>query len=216
MNFDEIKNFDVNDLDNLGSAPLAIRIFLGLLCLAAILGLGYHFDTSESLSILESTEKKEIQLRKTFETKYRQSANMEAYKAQLAEMELEFGSMVRQLPGKTEIPGVIVDISQTGLAAGLKIQLFKPQEELKQGFYAEKPILIRVIGQYDQMAAFSSDVASLPRIVTLHDLEIRPTKTGRDKSDQSLTMDVTAKTYRYLDDNEIAEMLVEKGKRKKK
>ncbi len=215
MNLEELKNFDLNDLDNLGSAPLPIRVFLAVLVLAGILFLGYKFDISNLQMNLETAERKEQQLRKTFETKYQQSANLEAYKAQLAEMELEFGSMVRQLPGKTEIPGVIVDISQTGLAAGLKIQLFKPQEEIKQVFYAEKPILIRVVGQYDQMARFSSDVAALPRIVTLHDVEIKPTK-QREGQQRTLTMDVTAKTYRYLDDNEIAEMLAEKGKRKKK
>ncbi len=216
MNLEEIKNFDINDVQNLGSAPLAIRILIALLLVVAILGLGYHFDTRDSLNTLAKTEKKEINLRKTFETKHQQSANLEAYKAQLTEMEMEFGSMVRQLPGKTEIPGVIVDISQTGLAAGLKIQLFKPQNEVKRGFYAEKPILIRVIGQYDQMARFSSDVAALPRIVTLHDLEIKPTKARKGEKTTSLTMDITAKTYRYLDDNEVAEMLAEKGKRKKK
>ncbi|MGV6858024.1 MAG: type 4a pilus biogenesis protein PilO [bacterium] len=215
MNLEELKNFDFNDLDNLGSAPLPIRIFLAALVLGGILFIGYKFDSSQLQMNLESSERKETQLRKTFERKYQQSANLEAYKAQLAEMELEFGSMVRQLPGKTEIPGVIVDISQTGLAAGLKIQLFKPQDEVKQGFYAEKPILIRVVGQYDQMAKFSSDVAALPRIVTLHDVEIKPAKQDEGKP-HTLSMDVTAKTYRYLDDNEIAEMLAEKGKGKGK
>lgn len=216
MNFQELKNYDFNDLNNLGSAPAIIKIFLALIVLGLVLAGGYQFHTRNQIDELERVQKKETKLKSTFERKYKQSANLEAYKAQLAEMELEFGSMIRQLPGKTEIPGVIVDISQTALASGLNIELFKPKDDIKRGFYAEKPIEIILVGQYSQLAKFTSDVAALPRIVTLHDVNISPSKSNDKTRSQSLVMSAIAKTYRYLDDSELVSEADKKAKGQKK
>ena len=139
----------------------------------------------------------EIELRVAFESKQKKAANYDAYRAQLAQMEQSFGTMLRQLPGETEIPSLIVDISQTGLAAGLQEKLFQPQAEVRRDFYAEKPIQITLSGGYHEIANFVSGIAALPRIVTLHDINITPDAT--DGFDQ-LTLAVTAKTYRYLDE----------------
>jgi type IV pilus assembly protein PilO len=137
-----------------------------------------------------------------FDEKQRKAANFEAYKAQLAEMERSFGAMLRQLPGRTEVPSLLVDISQTGLAAGLQERLFQPGPEVRKDFYAELPIRIRLTGSYHQFGAFVSGIAALPRIVTLHDISI--SREGTETAPDRLTLDVTAKTYRYLDDSEVA------------
>ncbi len=198
MDLKELQNFDLSDFAKIGSAPVAIRGLLAALVLGSVIGLGYYLHTRDQLDSLKNIEGKELALKETFERKNHQAANLEAYKVQLTEMEKEFGTMLRQLPGKTEIPAVILDVSQTGLASGLKIMLFKPQSESTKGFYAEKPIQIRLRGNYHEMAKFSSGIASLPRIVTLHDIVLKPEQ-GTDK----LIMDVTAKTYRYLADDEV-------------
>jgi len=138
-----------------------------------------------------------VQLRATFEDRQRKAANFDAYRAQLAEIELDFGAMLRQLPGKTEVPSQLVDISQTGLGAGLEEQLFQPTGEIQKDFYAELPIRLRYTGSYHELGSFVSGIAALPRIVTLHDISIRPRQDG---SPDELTLDVTAKTYRYLDE----------------
>ncbi len=206
MNLAELKSFDLKDLNNLGSAPASVRLLLGLVVLIGIALLGFYWLIKPQLDELEAKKKQESELRATFEKKYHQAANLEAYKSQLAEMEREFGDMLRQLPGQSEIDAVVLDVSQTGLASGLKILLFKPLEEVEKGFYAEKPIQIRLRGTYDQMARFTSGIASLPRIVTLHDIQIKP----EEKVGQMLTMDVTAKTYRYLAEEEVEKNLKEK------
>lgn len=207
MDLEELKNFDVSDLSKLGSAPLPIRaIFLALVFLAVI-GLGYYLHTSNQLDELDRSEAKEQKLREEFERKHHKSANLEAYRAQLEEMEHEFGAMLKQLPGKTEIPAVILDVSQTGLSSGLQILLFKPQPEINMGFYAEKPIKIKLRGKYDQMGRFASGIASLPRIATLDNIAIKP-----EKKSEALIMEVTAKTYRYLADDELASQK-KKGKK---
>ena len=143
-------------------------------------------------------ESDELDLRAQFESKQQRAANLDAYKAQLGEMERSFGAMLRQLPGKTEVPNLLVDISQTGLAAGLQEKLFQPGGEKSNGFYAELPIKIKLVGTYHDFGKFVSGIAALPRIVTLHDIQITPVdaKGGYD----NLTMDVTAKTYRYIED----------------
>ena len=135
--------------------------------------------------------------RTTFENKQRKAANYDAYKAQLAQIEQSFGTMLRQLPGETEIPSLIVDISQTGLAAGLQEKLFVPQPEIPKDFYAEKPIKIRLTGGYHEIGNFVSGIAALPRIVTLHDITITP---ENQESFDNLSMEVTAQTYRYIDE----------------
>lgn len=153
----------------------------------------------QKLPVLEAAQAQEEKLRGAFELKQRKAANFDAYKAQLAEIEQSFGAMLRQLPGKTEVPSLLVDISQTGLAAGLEEELFRPQGELPRDFYAELPITIRLSGTYHELARFVSDVAALPRIVTIHDISL---KTPEKASGGELVMDLTAKTYRYLEDGE--------------
>lgn len=198
MNFiDQLQNLDLSDI---GRAPLAVRALLIALIFALVMGGGvYYFVIKDKKPMLERAEAEETTLKSTFERKQRKAANLDAYKAQLAEINVEFGAMLRQLPGETEIPSLLVDISQAGLASGLEERLFQPEPEIPKDFYAEKPIKIRLIGDYHEMGRFVSGVASLPRIVTLHDMTIAP-----DAADGStdLILDVTAKTYRYLEETE--------------
>jgi len=157
----------------------------------------YYTIIEDKAPSLERVVQEEETLRDVFENKQRKAANYDAYKAQLAQMEQSFGTMLRQLPGKTEIPSLIVDISQTGLAAGLQEKLFQPQPEIPRDFYAEKPITISLSGGYHEIANFVSGIASLPRIVTLHDINITP---DNAQEYDALTLQVTAKTYRYIDE----------------
>jgi type IV pilus assembly protein PilO len=152
------------------------------------------------MPLLEKAEVEERDLRVIFEEKQRKAANFSAYQDQLAEIERSFGTMLQQLPGKTEIPNLLVDISQTGLGAGLEEKLFQPMAELRKDFYAEKPIQIKLDGSYHEFGNFVSDIAALPRIVTLHNIEIRPI--GKSSGYDNLVLNVTAKTYRYLEDDE--------------
>ena len=147
---------------------------------------------------MKRVQAKEVELKTTFENKAEKAANLELYKVQLEEMRRTFGTLLRQLPSKTEIPALIVDISQTGLASGLEIELFKPNPESRKEFYAEKPISLRVKGDYHQFGAFASEIAALPRIVTLHNISLTPSS-GHSKD---MTMTATAKTYRYLEEDE--------------
>jgi type IV pilus assembly protein PilO len=193
---DELKSLDVNDV---GRWPLAFRLGVIALVFVAVLGLGiYWFIIEDKAPRLKRAQDEEQTLRVTFENKQRKAANYDAYKAQLAQMEQSFGTMLRQLPGETEIPSLIVDISQTGLAAGLQEKLFVPQNEIPRDFYAEKPITISLSGGYHEIAKFVSGVAALPRIVTLHDINITPD--NPDNFDR-LTLQVTAKTYRYIEED---------------
>jgi len=148
-------------------------------------------------------------LREQFRNKHSKAVNLEVYKQQLKDIERSFGALLRQLPGKTEVPNLLVDISQTGLSAGLEEKLFQPETEQKRDFYAELPIKIRLSGSYHQFGEFVSGIAALPRIVTLHDIDIKPE--NKDAYDQ-LTLELTAKTYRYLDEDEIAAGEAEKKK----
>jgi type IV pilus assembly protein PilO len=200
---DQLRNLDPNDP---GRWPLAVRTGTVVLVflLAASAGYWYFVWKAKRPELLEARAK-ETELWSTLENKARKAANLQAYKDQLAEMEKSFGTMLRQLPNKTEVPNLLVDISQTGLAAGLDEKLFQPQGENRKDFYAELPISIRLTGNYHQMGNFASGIAALPRIVTLHDLEIVPA--GRDArggggTPGTLTLNVTAKTYRYLDEDE--------------
>ncbi len=193
-----------------GRWPLPIRIgavVIWLLVLAFILG--YVFVWEKESPVLDQYQQEEQKLRQEFRTKHAQAVNLSVYKQQLADIERSFGALLRQLPGRTEVPNLVVDISQTGLAAGLSQKLFQPGAELKKDFYAELPIRIRFSGSYHQFGQFVSGIAALPRIVTLHDIEIKPDgKSGYD----SLSLDVTAKTYRYLDEDELS--AVDPGKNK--
>jgi len=200
MNLD----LDLNNLDfnNIGSWPVAARaVVVALLC-GALLFLGYYLDISDQLLALEQAEAKEITLKAEFEKKQAKAANLAAYKEQMEEMEHTFGTLLLQLPGKTEVAEVLVDVSHVGIQTGLEFELFKPAAEIPKEFYAELPIQLRVIGTAHEFGNFVSGIAALPRIVTLHDLTItRKAKNKDDNSDQ-LTMSATAKTYRYLDEDE--------------
>ncbi len=192
---EELRMLDVNDV---GRWPFAFRAGVIGIVFAAVVGLGIFWTIVENKAPqLARAQDDEQTLRVTFKNKQKKAANYDAYKAQLAQMQQSFGTMLRQLPGKTEIPSLIVDISQTGLAAGLQEKLFQPQSEIPKDFYAEKPIKIRLSGGYHEIANFVSGIAALPRIVTLHDINITPEE--QDVYDR-LTMEVTAKTYRYLDE----------------
>lgn len=192
---DELKSLDVNDI---GRWPFVFRAAVIAIVFVAVVGLGVYWTIIEDRAPqLKRAQDEEQTLRVSFENKQRKAANYDAYKAQLAQMEQSFGTMLRQLPGETEIPSLIVDISQTGLAAGLQEKLFQPQNEVPKDFYAEKPITISLSGGYHEIANFVSGIAALPRIVTLHDINISPD--NPDNYD-SLTLQVTAKTYRYLED----------------
>ncbi len=194
---EELKSLDVNDV---GRWPLPFRIAVICVVFVGVLGMGvYWFIIQDKAPQLQRVQEEEQTLRISFENKQKKAANYDSYKAQLAQMEQSFGTMLRQLPGETEIPSLIVDISQTGLAAGLQEKLFQPQAEIPKDFYAEKPITISLSGGYHEIANFVSGVASLPRIVTLHDINITP---DDQENFDNLTIQVTAKTYRYLDEEE--------------
>jgi type IV pilus assembly protein PilO len=195
---DELRTLDVNDI---GRWPLVFRVVVIGLVFAVVVGFGIYWTIIEDRAPqLKRAQDEEQTLRVAFESKQRKAANYDEYKKQLDQMEQSFGTMLRQLPGETEIPSLIVDISQTGLAAGLKEKLFQPQPEVPKDFYAEKPILIHLSGSYHDIANFVSGIAALPRIVTLHNISVGPE--AADSFD-SLSIEVTAKTYRYLEDAQL-------------
>lgn len=203
--FEQLRNLDPNDP---GRWPLGVRVgtVVLLFLIAASAGYWYFVWKAKRPELLEARAK-ETELWTTLEGKARKAANLQAYKDQLAEMEKSFGAMLRQLPNRTEVPNLLVDISQTGLAAGLEERLFQPQGENRKDFYAELPIAIRLTGTYHEMGNFASGIAALPRIVTLHDIEIVPAGQARGSAGGApgdLTLNVTAKTYRYLDEEEQA------------
>ena len=192
---EELQSLDVNDV---GRWPFVFRAaVIGIVFLAVTFAGIWFTIVKDKRPQLQRAEAEEQELRVTFENKQRKAANYDAYKAQLAQIEQSFGTMLRQLPGETEIPSLIVDISQTGLAAGLQEKLFQPQSEIPKDFYAEKPIKIQLSGGYHEIANFVSGVASLPRIVTLHNINITPDDQG---AYDRLSLEVTAQTYRYIEE----------------
>jgi type IV pilus assembly protein PilO len=196
---EELQSLDPRDP---GRWPLAVRAGAVALCFLVLTGaLIYFFVWDQQRPELQRREDIEQQLRQEFRTKHSKAVNLDLYKQQLKDIERSFGALLRQLPGKTEVPNLLVDISQTGLSAGLEEKLFQPQPEVKKDFYAELPIKIRLTGSYHQFGQFVSGIAALPRIVTLHDIEIK--SENKDAYDQ-LSLELTAKTYRYLDEDEIA------------
>ena len=205
-------NFNLNDLDlsNIARWPAAARVVVILFLMGGVIFLGYWFHIKDQIADLRTAESKEENLKVIFEKKAQQAANLEAYEQQLAEMRESFGAMLRQLPNKTQVADLLVDISQTGLASGLEFELFKPQAEQPQDFYAVLPISIRVIGTYHEFGEFVSGVAALPRIVTLHNIQIK----NRGKKDSLLVMNMTAKTYRYLDESERPQGTKKGGKKR--
>jgi type IV pilus assembly protein PilO len=191
---------DLNELDfnNISEWPLAAKIVL-IAFGCGVIGYGwYHFITSGQIEQLERAEQKELELRQSFEQKQHKAANLERYRQQLAEMEETFGAMLRQLPDETEGASLLVDVSQTGLAAGLEFELFQPSAEENKDFYAELPIRVRVRGRYHAFATFISGLAALPRIVTVHNIEIGGDNRTRG-AEAPMTLAAVVKTYRYLD-----------------
>ena len=189
-------NLSELDVNNLGSWPGAVKVIASLLLFVVVLALGYNFHLKDLQDQLDQRRGEEATLKQQFETKAFQAANLEAYRQQMTEMEQSFGALLRQLPSDTEVPGLLEDITRTGLGSGLEFEEIKLQPEVAQQFYIELPIQIRVVGGYHDLATFVSGVASLPRIVTLHDFEIKPV----DKDgDGKLRMSILAKTYRYND-----------------
>jgi type IV pilus assembly protein PilO len=190
-----LNEFDINDLDmgNAGIWPAPVKTIVLLLVFGLIMGGGYWFFIKDQFTQLDRVESTELELRKNYESKAFQVANLSVFKAQMVEMEETFGALVRQLPSETEVPGLLEDITNTALGSGLALQEVKLQPEQKRDFYSELPINIRVSGSYHELATFVSSVASLPRIVTLHDLTIKPI--GADS--EQLDMQVVARTYRY-------------------
>jgi type IV pilus assembly protein PilO len=199
MNLSDLKNINNLDPSNIGSWPLAARAVVILLLCGTILFAGYYLDTSDQLLVLETAQAKEEKLKKTFETKQGKAKNLAAYTEQMIEMKRSFGTLLKQLPGKTEVPGLLDDISRVGIQSGLVFEYFKPEAETPKGFYAELPISIRVKGNYHQFGNFVSGTAALPRIVTLHNFSLSK---GKGKASGEMTMIATAKTYRYLEQSE--------------
>ncbi|MEO7774787.1 MAG: type 4a pilus biogenesis protein PilO [Steroidobacteraceae bacterium] len=204
---DELRSLDPRDP---GRWPLPVRagaIGIWFVVLSSVLF--YLFVWNQQRPELQRFEDEQLQLQNQFRDKHAKAVDLEIYKQQLKDIERSFGAMLRQLPGKTEVPNLLVDISQTGLAAGLEQKLFQPAPQQNKDFYAELPIKIRLTGSYHQFGEFVSGIAALPRIVTLHDVDIKPV--GKDTYDQ-LQLDVTAKTYRYLDEEELAAAEAERRK----
>jgi len=199
------KKVDLRNLDtsNPASWPFAVKLGACALLGLVIIGLSWYFFVADRRSALEGLERNEVTLRDEFQDKQGRAANLEPLKQQLSQMELMLQQMLRQLPSKNEMPDLIVDVSQTALASGINNELFEPGAETNKEFYAEKPIKLRMVGSYHQFGAFVSGVASLPRVVimTMHDISLKPKS---DKGD-ALELSGTVKTYRYLDDEEVAE-----------
>ena len=206
------KKISIKELDfnNIGSWPQQARIGFSVLVALLIVGLAWWLFVSDKKTELEGLEQQESTLRGEFETKQGRAANLEPLKQQLAQMEQQLQQMLRQLPSKTEMPDLIVDISQTALATGISNELFQPGPEQPKEFYAEKPIALRMVGTYHQFGAFVSGVASLPRVVimTMHDISLKPRGDSKDATitpNGALELAGTVKTYRYLDEEEMAE-----------
>jgi len=192
MNFQDI-NWDFNEA---GSWPAVIKVAAVVLASILVMVAWVYYDTVDQWDSLAKVEKKELTLKKTFERKQAKAVNLGAYKQQLADMQKQFGAMLQQLPNKTQIADLLVDVSQAGLASGLEFNLFQPSGERRKDFYAEKPIRLTVVGSYHEFGEFVSNLAALPRIVTLHNVSLTPGKGG------NMTMNATAKTYRYLDEDD--------------
>jgi type IV pilus assembly protein PilO len=198
----DLKTLDIKDIANWQLLP---KVIVLAALFVTILGAGYWFDWSQQLSELEADRTKEATLRETFLNKKKQAINLDTYKQQLTDIEQSFGALLKQLPNRSEMDALLIDINQAGLGRGLQFELFKPDAAEKASeFYAERPITIRISGNYHDLGAFASDISRLPRIVTLHNINITG-GTGKDAQSGILFMDAVVKTYRYLDDEEMAE-----------
>jgi len=209
MNFSDLNNLDLKDIVN---APLAVRVFAYLLIFVLIVFLGWYFVWSDALNALDGKRKEEEVLRGTYTNKKTQAYHYEDYKRRLTEIEKTLASMLRQLPNRSEMDALLTDINQVGVGRGLSFELFKPGREVPADFYATLPVDLKVTGGYSDIGGFVSDLAKLPRIVTVHDLTLSPAKEGG-----SLNMAARIQTYRYLDDDEMAarkKKSAPKGKKK--
>lgn len=194
----ELSSLSDLDFNESGEWPIPIKIVAIILICLVIWGAGYYFIIKDKRAELATLEQKELELRQSFETKQAKAVNLDAYKEQMKEMEVVFSGMLQQLPRKNEVADLLVDISRTGLINGLEFELFKPEGERPVDFYAELPITMRLTGKYHQFGEFVSGVAALPRIVTLHNFKVGPLNNNTG----TMTMDVTAKTYRYFDEQD--------------
>lgn len=202
------------DLNEIGEWPGGLKIITILLLCAVLWGAGYYFFIKDKRVELAGLEQKEETLKSEFELKQSRAVNLDAYKEQLEEIKLVFGTMLQQLPGKSEVADLLLDISRSGLTNGLEFELFKPEGEQPREFYAELPIRMQVTGEYHQFGGFVSDVAALPRIVTLHDLTVeKDTNNTRNQEEnvENMKMTITAKTYRYFDEEELEALAAEKA-----
>lgn len=195
MTLDELKRLDPNKI---GSWPILPKLGVLLLLLLALVFASYWFDWQDQIAEIDSAKAKEEQLRTSFLAKKKQAVALPAYRKQLADIESQFGALLKQLPGKSEMDALLTDINQAGLGRGLQFELFRPAaQEIRRDFYAELPITVRVTGNYHDIGAFASDIGRLSRIVTLNDIGLTSGKEG-------LSLDATAKTFRYLDESEIS------------
>ncbi|MCW5604505.1 MAG: type 4a pilus biogenesis protein PilO [Burkholderiales bacterium] len=207
MTLDDLRRLDPKKI---GSWPILPKLGTLLLALLLIVGASYWFDWQHQIDRINAEKSKEEQLRTTFLDKKKQAINLDAYLQQKADIEKQFGALLKQLPGKSEMDALLTDINQAGLGRGLQFELFKPAaNETLRDFYAEQPISIKVTGNYHDIGAFASDIGKLSRIVTLNDVALASTKEG------ALVMDATAKTFRYLDSDEIAQQRKAAAKSKK-
>ena len=206
MTLDDLKRLDPKKI---GSWPALPKLGVLLILLLLLVGAGYWFDWQHQIEAINAQKGKEQQLRTTFLDKKKQAVDLPAYRKQLDDIEKQFGALLKQLPGKSEMDALLTDINQAGLGRGLQFELFKPAaQESVRDFYAELPITIKVSGNYHDIGAFASDIGRLSRIVTLNDIALAPTKDG-------IVMDATAKTFRYLDEDEVSSQRKAASKDKK-
>lgn len=198
----KLEDFNNIDFNNTGSLPLPVKAVLLGVAFILIVAAGYWFLWKPALEELDQAKAREAELRQVFLDKKRQAINLETYKQQMVEIEKTFGALLKQLPDRSQMDGLLTDINQAGLERGLEFELFKPGQEVQADFYAEMPISIKVIGSYHNLGLFASDVSRLSRIVTLNNLSI--TSGNKEVKDSFLVMEAVAKTYRYLDSNEMA------------
>jgi len=198
---DDLRKADVN---NLGSSPVGVQTVFASILFLLICGVGWFMYFKPQHEEFDTIVRKEADFRVQFEGKQERAANLIAYREQLEQIRLVLQQMLRQLPGKTEMPDLLVDISQTALASGISNELFEPQPEITKDFYAERPIALRMVGSYHQFGAFVSGVASLPRVVilTMHDISLKKNERDPSAPADQLILEGTVKTYRYLDENE--------------
>ena len=197
MKLSDLNNLDLNQL---AQAPVALKGIVAGFIMVALVGLGYYLDWSGMLDQLNTSEQEETRLRRTYTTKKQQAIHLDAYKQRLNDTEKALSALLRQLPNKSEMDDLLADVNQAGIGRGLEFDLFKPGAETMADFYATLPVTIKVNGSYHDLGNFISDLAKLPRVVTIHDISISPNKSGR------LAMDAMVRTYRYLDEEEMAAM----------